>query len=70
MSTVKERSASAGEPIEKEGNGRDKHGIGVKFGGKRKTKNTFQRQQGMMTALQRGISVKCSAKLNRFILTT
>ena len=51
MSTVKERSASAGEPIEKEGNGRDKHGIGVKFGGKRKTKNTFQRQQGMMTAL-------------------
>ena len=52
MSTVKEKSASAGEPIEKEGNGRDKHGIGVKFaGGKRKTKNTLQRQQEMMTAL-------------------
>ena len=51
MSTVKEKSASAGEPIEKEGNGRDKLGIGVKFGGKRKTKNTLQRQQLMMIAL-------------------
>ena len=51
MNTVKEKSASAGEPIEKEGNGRDKLGIGVKFGGKRKTKNTLQRQQLMMIAL-------------------
>ena len=51
MSTVKEKSASAGEPIEKEGNGRDKHGIGVKFGGKREAKCTLQRQQRMMTAL-------------------
>ena len=51
MSTVKETSASSGEPIEKEGNGRDKLGIRVKFGGKRKTKNPLQRQQLMMTAL-------------------
>ena len=35
MSTVKEKSASAGEPIEKEGNGRDKLGIKVKRGGKK-----------------------------------
>ena len=32
---VKEESATAGEPMEREGNGRDKLGIGVKFGGKK-----------------------------------
>ena len=32
---VKEESASAGEPMEREGNGRDKLGMGVKFGGKK-----------------------------------
>ena len=32
---VKEESATAGEPMEREGNGRDKLGIGVKFGGQK-----------------------------------
>ena len=32
---VKEESASAGEPVKREGNGMDKLGIGVRFGGKR-----------------------------------
>ena len=32
---VKEESALAGEPVEREGNGRDRLGIGVKFGGKK-----------------------------------
>ena len=65
---VKEESASAGQPLEREGNGRDKLDIGVKCG----AKNTFslQQQQLMMTALNKGIRVKCSAKLSRFILTT
>ena len=31
----KKESASLGEPVEREGNGRDKLGIGVKFGRKK-----------------------------------
>ena len=32
---IKKESASLGEPVEREGNGRDKLGIGVKFGRKK-----------------------------------